>query len=181
MPIVTGSSFGSAIDESELSYTPMVVDTTSTTTADAQNITITGLDLNSSGMLLLIVRTQDNSGAGVTYRLYVNGDTTDGNYDCEETVVINGATTDTHFDYPNVGGAMTDTGAFLKIWIVRDVEGYVRIICHSMKGTTTGIRSAQTMIIKSDSTESNVTSLTLNASAANGLKTGTQYWVMRVS
>lgn len=171
MYFIQRNPLGTTIEPAELSYVPPQLVATTTLTAAATSIDFTGLDINSDGGLYeIIIRAVAGTANVSNGYIFINGDTTANHYDKEYLTSTGGV----------VGGGHSDTSEFCAMSASQ--EGFFRILVGITNGyvyyysDATYTRTPQLWFhngIKTDSSEANVTQITLTNSQANGWGIGT--------
>lgn len=152
-----------------------------TVTTPTNTLTFSGLDGDADGEYILIGNWQIDNGTGFPY-LYANGDTTPANY--EQVNHFTDGTSHQVFNSsdPALSG-LSNTSDFCTIesWLSRDIEGYFSARARNNKFVIAGNGVIQnTRSIISNSTISNITSLSLQMSA-NNFATGSTFTLFKLT
>lgn len=142
--------------------------------ADARNITFSGLDLNAHGdVFRLVIDSYNNDSSSATVKIYINGDENDGNYHTRyfqrTSSFSSSAAAEPRLIYYTESGEHFHTEADIDLTF----DGYVRIHSETQIGATYGY-ALSSNIEKTDSTESNITSIKISSAQDKGFKEGSE-------
>lgn len=167
-PSASGGGFGG------LAY----VGSVEVTGAAATTLEMTGLNLDRDGSYFFEIVGDNSSGSNSTMSLFLNADTTPGNYDRQSVAGDGGSFVGTRanaasFAIVNAGKTLTFQGTIRK-----NFDGGVLMLTHGAYQETTAILCSLAAI-QWRTTGVNVTSFKLSSSVANALSVGTQIRVWR--
>lgn len=154
--------------------------------AQATSIDFTSLDINTDGIYLFCVDLISNAAADYYVNLYVNNDTTNGNYYSEE-YGASGSTGAVQSDNQPAAVFMRSSAntarSFAWIWVIRSAGGYFHFMTTGSTYDSTNRMNLRNFAgTKSSATVANITQLTFTSAQANGLATGstiTMYKLLR--
>jgi len=159
------------------SLTPIISEITISSNCDY--VDFTGLDSDIDGGYILESAIVNNSGATCYYSLYVNGDTTAGNYSYQRL----------YADGTTIGAgranasyiAITVAGDYINVFTdIKVINGLFRYISTASEQSTAPGVCGEMLWGRKASTITKITSLRVSASATNGIGAGSKFILKRI-
>ncbi len=147
--------------------------------AAATDLTISGLDLDTYGIIYFEITADNGSGSTADISIYLNSDTTATNYYNERITSVAGTVGGTGGNNAIVSSPTTTQSFTLQAWMRRNFDGFVR----TQFILTRGIASARTINYGWHlyETSTNVTGITVHSSVASALSIGSKIKVWAIS
>jgi len=147
--------------------------------ADCDYVEFTGLDINSDVAYVLILLVKNPLSVNVTLQLIINGDAETTNY-YRQRLSANGTSVNASNSNDNyVGGAAANDVTNEIIWIILDKNGYTRAFTTQLYGSGSGLYLFFNTIQHTVS-QTNVTSIRIQASESGGIGAGSKFILARV-
>jgi len=179
--VIVPNPYGGQIDTNELSFSPLVQVAEFDVSAKVDSVDITDLDLNADGGLYMFLgfMQNDNTTDASDVLLYVNDDTTASNYNSQQLYTSSTTVSSQRNNTAKIGGCWQDGSVSLWGYIMRDYDGYVKVVVistHRKAGDCLG----ENRFMSKNATVTNVTKLTFSASATDGWGVGSKIRLFKV-
>ena len=142
--------------------------------AAANDTSITFSNLNSAVDLWyrLIFRIANDTGGGINYKLYVNADTTDSNYHAQYIQGNDSTANAGRSNVPYIGSVVVSQGAIILVDIFCTPNGFFTYRSRAIYHLSSSVVNVVYVGVKSSGASGAITSLTITADAANGIRSG---------
>ena len=132
------------------------------------DLTFSSLDGDTDGVYLVVGTISNATGSSGRIHLFINGDTTDGNYTTQRFKAENVTLSTSRENDARLGGLQANDDIFFLAWVQRTAQDFGKVIsnCINDQGTSTFREEGY---IATDSTISNITSITLHSTVASAI------------
>jgi len=147
-------------------------------TSNCDYVDFTGLDINSDWFYVLYFIVKNPTGSNSAYYIFVEGDYTLTNYYRQNLSVNGTSVAGNRANDPPIGYINANDRGLIKVTMVRDPDGYFRVLSELNRDSSSNIRLGFNMIVKT-ATVTNITQLRVQAAVSGAIGAGSKFILAR--